>query len=216
MVLDCFTSRAWNGGTCLPFNVVFLIGRAGAGFRLIISILKEIFFMWIGVVFSRRNPLLRGMHVVVPCGDLMGAGLSPGGRRARRGLIPLREAADWRTLGFLGLLGVLFFVQWTGIWRHWGLLVLTCVLSFVACIVKHNHIHCRTFASGVWNRAFEYALGFCTGQSTVAIIPVHSERHHAQNHSEEDFVRSTLVDCRRNWLNLAIFPLRVVWLGTQE
>jgi fatty acid desaturase len=152
------------------------------------------------------------MHAVVPCGDLMGAGVSPGGRRARRGLIPLRHGADWRTLGFLGLLGVLFFVQWSGIWRHWWLLVLTCVLSFVACIVKHNHIHCRTFASGAWNRAFEYMLGFCTGQSTAAIIPVHNERHHAQNHSEEDFVRSTLVNCRRNWLNLAVFPLRVVWL----
>ncbi|HEX3716966.1 MAG TPA: fatty acid desaturase [Verrucomicrobiae bacterium] len=156
--------------------------------------------------------MLQPMRALVPCSDQMVSRLSPRAGRTGRQLIALRYAADWRTLGFLSLLGVLFFVQWTGILRHWSLLAATCILSFVACIIKHNHIHCRTFASGAWNRVFEYVLGFCTGQSTAAIIPVHNERHHARNHSDEDFVRSTLVNYRRNWLNLAMFPLRVVWL----
>jgi fatty acid desaturase len=112
----------------------------------------------------------------------------------------------------LVVLGSLFSVQWTGLLRHWSLLLLTCILAFIACIIKHNHIHCRTFSSRHWNRAFEYFLGFCTGQSTAAIIPVHNERHHAQNHTEQDFVRSTLVKSRRNWLNLVVFPFAVIRL----
>lgn len=156
--------------------------------------------------------MLQPMRELAPCVDRMGSRLSSRATRARGRLIPLRYAADWRSLGLLGLLVVLFFVQWTGILRYWLLLVATCALSFVACIIKHNHIHCRTFSNRTWNRVFEYILGFCTGQSTAAVIPVHNERHHAQNHSDDDFVRSTLVNYQRNWLNLAIFPFRVVWL----
>jgi fatty acid desaturase len=126
--------------------------------------------------------------------------------------MPLRFASDWRSLFFLTLLGILLVVQWTGWWRHWWLLLISCVLAFIACIIKHNHIHCRTFAKRRWNRGLEYYLGFCTGQSTAAIIPVHNERHHAQNHTAADFVRSTLVSFRRNWLNLLVFPFVVVRL----
>src|SRR6266480_572669 len=91
-------------------------------------------------------------------------------------LMPLRYSADWRSFFFLMALAVLFFVQWTGVFRHWFLLPITCVLAFVACIIKHNHIHCRTFSNRYWNRVLDHALGFCTGQSTAAIIPVHNER----------------------------------------
>ncbi|HEY4415608.1 MAG TPA: fatty acid desaturase [Verrucomicrobiae bacterium] len=131
-------------------------------------------------------------------------------------LVPLRHAADWRSLFLLGLLLVLFFAQWTGWWRHWSLLLLTCVLAFIACVIKHNHIHCRTFTRPLWNRAFEHFLGFCTGQSTAVIIPVHNERHHAQSHTEHDFVRSSLVNFRWNWLNLVVFPFAVVRLVWQN
>lgn len=126
-------------------------------------------------------------------------------------VMPLRYSADWRSIIFLTLLGFLFFVQWMGLFRHWYLLPITCVLAFVACVIKHNHIHCRTFSHHHWNRVFEHILGFCTGQSTAAIIPVHNERHHAQNHSDEDCVRSSLVNFRRNWLNLIVFPFVAVW-----
>jgi beta-carotene hydroxylase len=130
--------------------------------------------------------------------------------------VPLRHAEDWRALGFLSVLVALYVVQWTGLFRHWLLLPLTCVLAFIACIIKHNHIHCRTFTSHRWNRALEFLLGFCTGQSTAAIIPVHNERHHAHNHTEEDFVRSSLVNFRWNWVNLLVFPFAVVRLVHQN
>jgi fatty acid desaturase len=131
-------------------------------------------------------------------------------------LMPLRYSADWRTVFFLALLSILFFGQWTGWLRHWSLWLATCVLAFIACVIKHNHIHCRTFARHRWNRAFEYFLGFCTGQSTAAIIPVHNERHHAQSHTDQDFVRSSLVNFHRNWLNLLVFPFVVVRLVYQN
>ena len=131
-------------------------------------------------------------------------------------LVPLRYRADWRSLFLLILLGICFFVQWTGCYRHWLLLPATGVLAFIACIIKHNHIHCRTFASRPWNRFLDYLLGLCTGQSTAAIIPVHNERHHAQHQTNQDFVRSPLVNFRRNWLNLIVFPLAVVRLANRQ
>lgn len=135
---------------------------------------------------------------------------SSGAAGDRRSLIPVRYPADWRSLAFLSLLSVGFFIQWSGLVRHWSILVCTCLLSFIACIIKHNHIHCRTFASLPWNRVFEFLLSFCTGQSTAAIIPVHTERHHAQFHTDADCVRSSLVSFRSNWLNLLVFPFVVV------
>ena len=162
--------------------------------------------------FPRRF-IVQTMQPLVPC---LGARLY--WRRLSlplhlgRAALPVRYWADKRSVAFLLLLCGLFFVQWTGVLHHWLLLALTCVLAFVACIAKHNHIHCPTFTRRRWNRAWEYLLGFCTGQSTAAIIPVHNERHHAQSQTEADFVRSSLVDFRQNWLNLAVFPLVVVRL----
>jgi beta-carotene hydroxylase len=127
-----------------------------------------------------------------------------------RPLVPLRNPADWRSLFFLAVLAVLFSVQWTGLFRHWLLLPATCVLAFIACVIKHNHIHCRTFSSRGWNFAFEHFLGLCTGQSTAAIIGVHNERHHAQHQTDRDCVRSSIASSPRNWLNLALFPLAAV------
>ena len=126
--------------------------------------------------------------------------------------VPLRHAADGRSLGLLALHLALLFTQWTGSCRHWSLLLVSCGLAFVACVIKHNHIHCRTFARRGWNRALEFLLALGTGQSTAAIIPVHNERHHAHPHSDADCVRSSLVNFRWNWVNLLVFPFVVVRL----
>jgi fatty acid desaturase len=128
------------------------------------------------------------------------------------GALLLRHRADRRSIGFLLALSALFIVQWTGAMRYWALLPLTCLFAFIACIIKHNHIHSPTFARESWNRALDYLLGFCTGQSTAAIIPVHQERHHEHSQTQEDFVRSSIVNFRHNWLNLLAFPFVVVWL----
>ncbi len=117
----------------------------------------------------------------------------------------LRYAADKRSLAFIGLLAALYAAQYTGWVRHPFLFALTCVLSFVAFIVRHNHIHCPTFAERQWNQAMDWILALLTGQPTEGIIAIHNERHHGQAHSDEDGVRSTLVAFRHNWINLVLF-----------
>jgi fatty acid desaturase len=157
--------------------------------------------------------MVRKMQLPVPrTGELYFSGAELEKRRIGGRVLPLSYAADCRSLGFLVLLDGLFFVQWSGMLRHWILLPLTCVLAFIACIIKHNQIHYPTFTSQGWNRVFEYFLSLSTGQSIAAIIPVHNERHHAHTQTEQDFVRSSLVNFRQNWLNLLVFPLAVVQL----
>ena len=127
-------------------------------------------------------------------------------------LFPLRYSSDIRSLAFLLFLITLFAAQWSGHLRHWTVLLTTCVFAFVACVIKHNHIHCRTFRTHPWNRAFEYLLGLCTGHPTSAIISIHNERHHGRYHSDEDCVRSSIVRFRSNWLNLICFPFVAISL----
>jgi fatty acid desaturase len=122
------------------------------------------------------------------------------------GILPLRSAADRRTLALLAVLATLDVVQWSGLARHWLLLLATCVLAFVACVVKHNHVHCPTFSRRTWNAAMAHALGLLTGHPTTGIITAHVVRHHQHNQTELDWVRASLVGFRWNWLNLAAFP----------
>jgi beta-carotene hydroxylase len=128
----------------------------------------------------------------------------------RKRLVPLRYAADWRSLTLLAALIAILVAQWTGWARHWALQIVAAVLAFVACVIKHNHIHCRTFYSSSWNRVFEHVLGFCTGQPTTAIISIHNDRHHREPQSERDCVRSSLVNFRSNVANLLLFPIAAV------
>lgn len=130
----------------------------------------------------------------------------------RAPVIPLRYSADWRSLGFLAALSLLFAAQWCGWFRHWALVPLTGLFAFIACIIKHNHVHCRTFTDPGWNMALAHWLGLCTGQPTSSIIAVHNERHHAQHQTEADCVRSSLARFRWNWLNYLVFP----WLAVRE
>jgi fatty acid desaturase len=124
--------------------------------------------------------------------------------------VGLRYGEDQRSLLFLAALFVLFALQWTGVLRHWLLLPPTCLLAFVACVIKHNHIHCRTFRDALRNRLLDHALGLATGHSTTGIVTAHNVRHHGLNQSEADWVRASLVGFRRNWLNLLVFPFVVV------
>ena len=124
--------------------------------------------------------------------------------------VPLRHPEDWRSLVFLGLLAALILVHWLDLYRNPLLLIPTCVLAFLACVIKHNHVHRSVFTSRIWNHVFNYTLAFATGQSTVSVIPVHNDRHHRQNQTEEDCVRSTLVRHKWNWINLLLFPFTAI------
>ena len=120
--------------------------------------------------------------------------------------LPLRYREDRRSLVFLVVLFGLYAMQWAGTVRHPVLLAVTCVLAFIACVVKHNHMHCRTFRDERWNRVLEHLLGAATGHPATGILTAHNVRHHGANQSDGDWVRASLVGFRWNWLNLVAFP----------
>jgi fatty acid desaturase len=119
--------------------------------------------------------------------------------------LPLRCPADRRTLTFLVIFNALLVIQWLGIVRHWLLMAVTCVFAVIALVVKHNHVHCRTFRSARWNSCFELWLSIMSGHPTTGIVTSHNVLHHGHNNTDRDFVRCSLVGSRRNWLNLATF-----------
>jgi len=124
--------------------------------------------------------------------------------------VGLRHGEDRRSLLLLAALVVLLALQWTGALRPWLLLLPTCVLAFAACVIKHNHVHCRTFRGAWRNRLFEHALGLATGHTTAGIVTGHNVRHHGLNQTDADWVRASLVGFRHNAVNLLAFPFVVV------
>lgn len=121
-------------------------------------------------------------------------------------MIALRHTADLRSLAFVGSALALDAVQWSGAPGHPALLPTACILSFVACVVNHNHQHCRTFTRPVANAVFGCLLSLATGQPATAIVPMHNDNHHVHANTEHDFVRASLVQFRWNLLNLLLFP----------
>lgn len=103
----------------------------------------------------------------------------------------LRHPPDRRTLLLLSLLSVCLFLGWlTG----FLLLLVPCtILCITACSAKHNHIHCRTFHRRLPNRLLDFWLTILTGSTTTGIRIAHQVRHHGQNQSPEDFVRTSQV-----------------------
>ena len=126
---------------------------------------------------------------------------------SRRGRIlwPLRYTADLRTLMFLAAFNALLAVQWLNIARGWGFIILTYVLAVVALVVKHNHMHSRTFRRPGWNSAFELWLSVLTAHPCSGIITSHNVLHHGKNNTDVDFVRCSLVRYRSNLLNFVAF-----------
>jgi fatty acid desaturase len=117
----------------------------------------------------------------------------------------LRYQADWRSILSLALLTFFFASQWTGIWRHWTLYILTGFLTVIATNVKHNHMHVRVFHSRWLNLILNHWLGFCTGTTATEIISEHNERHHNHVNEKRDFVRADLVRFQNQYFNILFF-----------
>ena len=118
----------------------------------------------------------------------------------------LRYRADWRTLGFLILALLLLGGAWSGLLRSPFTVAGSCLMAFVCCIIAHNHMHQPVFHGRFWNRIFQLVLMFGSGQPPTGIITAHNERHHVQPDSDHDFVRTSLVSSRWNFVNLVTFP----------
>lgn len=118
----------------------------------------------------------------------------------------LRHRADWRTLGFVALEIVLLAGAWSGLLRHPLAVAGSVLFAFVCCIIAHNHMHRPVFHGRIWNGIFQLVLMFGSGQPPTGIVTAHNERHHGHPDSEHDFVRTSLVRSRWNFLNLLVFP----------
>lgn len=122
-------------------------------------------------------------------------------------LLPrLRYRADWRTLGFVVAALVLLGGAWSGWLRHPLAVAGSWLLAFVCCIIAHNHMHRPVFYARLWNGMFQVVLMFGSGQPPTGIITAHNERHHVHPDTAHDFVRTSLVGSRWNFVNLVTFP----------
>ncbi len=122
----------------------------------------------------------------------------------------LRHRADFRSVVFVLFLFVAMALQWSAVFRHPLLYVLSHCFAFIALVINHNHQHVATFARRSWNRVFGLVLSLVTGQPASAIVPMHNLNHHVYNNRPQDFVRTSLVQFRWNFLNLLLFPFLAV------
>lgn len=122
----------------------------------------------------------------------------------------LHYRADWRSVVFILLALAAYGAQWTGVVRHPVLLAATLCLSFLACVINHNHQHHPTFVAGPLNKVFSVLITFAMGVPATAIVAMHNFNHHVHNNHADDFVRVSIVRFRWNLLNLVLFPFVAV------
>lgn len=128
----------------------------------------------------------------------------------------LRYFADLRTLGFVLTALVLLGGAWSGLLRAPLTVAASWLMAFVCCVIAHNHMHQPIFHVRWWNRVFQLFLMFGSGQPPTGIITAHNERHHGNPDSEHDFVRTSLVSSRWNFVNLLVFPIRSIAAMVRE
>jgi fatty acid desaturase len=123
----------------------------------------------------------------------------------------LHHRADLRSVLFILLALTAYAVQWTGLVRHPALLAATFCLSFLACVINHNHQHHPTFVPHILNKGFGVLITLAMGVPATAIVAMHNFNHHVHNNHGEDFVRVSIVRFRWNLLNLLFFPFVAVF-----
>lgn len=107
----------------------------------------------------------------------------------------LCNRADRRSLIFplltLGLLMLPFFAQPEGLAIP-GLILLSTLFCFNACIVNHNHIHHPTLRSPLLNEGFGHLLGLAKGHTSHGVLVAHNLNHHRYHGGEHDWIRPGL------------------------
>jgi beta-carotene hydroxylase len=75
----------------------------------------------------------------------------------------------------------------------WPLVVLAqAFLSFVCCVINHNHTHRATFAWEPANRALGIALSWCRGHTSATVVVPHNLNHHVYAAEALDWSRPEL------------------------
>lgn len=113
----------------------------------------------------------------------------------------LRNPHDRRSLAFVGMtLAALVLPHLADVPLAW--LPLAGVLCFIASIVNHNHMHCRTFVHDRHNRLYNLALSIARGHSATGIVVPHQFNHHKQSGASGDWIRPALAGNGIGWLRL--------------
>jgi fatty acid desaturase len=131
----------------------------------------------------------------------------------------LRNRADIRTLGTVGVYWVLFALGWTlrphGFWAA-GLVTALCVSAFLCAVVAHNVVHCPVFKQRWLNQLFQLWLSLSYGFPISEYLPGHNLSHHKFTQAREDVMRTSKVNFRWNLLNLLAFFFYVAPAVTTE
>ena len=118
----------------------------------------------------------------------------------------LHYRSDIRSIVFVLLALVVPAAQWAAWHRDAALYGVGYALTFLACIINHNHQHCPTFVPLPLNRLFGVLLSLAMGFPASGVVAMHNHNHHVHNNHAEDFVRVSLVNFRWNLLNLLLLP----------
>ncbi len=98
-------------------------------------------------------------------------------------------------------------MYWLPELRHALLWLAAMGMSFMCCIVAHNHLHKGIFRSERLNTAFRYLLSFCALYPISTNVPAHNLVHHRfEDDGGPDWADQKLVTFRWNLLNLLHFP----------
>ena len=132
---------------------------------------------------------------------------------------PLRHSSDHRSVAVVAVtLGWLV----GGLWLDgpaWILLVWAWVqfgLSFIGCVINHNHTHCPTFREGWMNRAFNLALTVAKGHTVQTVVVPHQVNHHPRAGGEGDWLAVAHAGSGSGAARVARFVARGVFTMARE
>ncbi len=98
--------------------------------------------------------------------------------------------ADIRSLNFVALTLVLLAVAMSVDVGYISLVLVPSVtfLTFVCCIITHNHAHCAIFKNKFANRLFDLFLALAKGHSVQTVVIPHNQNHHVFHGRPGDWI----------------------------
>jgi fatty acid desaturase len=118
----------------------------------------------------------------------------------------LRFKADRRTLAYMAITTLLFFVQWNLHSFNPLLYVASLFFAISVAVIAHNHNHLPIWRSKPLNTLTDYWLTLFYGFPAFAWIPTHNTNHHKLNNKEGDYTITYRVSEKNNLLTLLIYP----------
>lgn len=127
----------------------------------------------------------------------------------------LRHPSELRTLGFVSVFyGCLLSLWWYDTamlssgpvgWIAFAFFYATLLLfSAVLAVITHNALHVPVFHSVALQKVFQLLLTVAYGQPCSVYQPAHNRSHHRHTGTRQDLMRSTKLQYRWNFLNIAL------------